>query len=211
MNKYGIIAFLAAVMLPAFMLSCSEDTEDENEFGNWRNRNEAYFKDIYLTAAGSSDGSWKVIRNYTFNDSVNVEAEDHIVVKVLNEGTGSGSPIFTDSVTVDYRGQLMPTASYATGYVFDESYSGDYNPATAKPRKFVTGNTVDGFATALQHMHIGDRWLVYIPYKLGYGAVNNSGIPAYSTLVFDLSLKGYYRSGRAAMPSLTVNSGWITE
>ena len=47
---------------------------------------------------------------------------------------------------------------------------------------------VDGFATALQHMHIGDQWRIYIPHQLGYGTTAKSSIPAYSTLIFDLVL-----------------------
>ena len=45
-----------------------------------------------------------------------------------------------------------------------------------------------GFVTALLHMHSGDRWRVYIPYQLGYNTTEKTGIPAYSTLIFDLAL-----------------------
>jgi peptidyl-prolyl cis-trans isomerase len=41
-------------------------------------------------------------------------------------------------------------------------------------------------------MKAGDRWLIYIPYQLGYGPKGNNGIPAYSTLVFDVTLAGSY-------------------
>lgn len=211
MSKYSIIALLAAIVLPICMLSCSEETEDDNEFANWQQRNDDFFNDIYVTALNSKDGTWKIIRNYTYNDSVNIDVTDNIVVKVLKEGTGSGSPIYTDSVLLDYRGRLIPTRSYKDGYVFEQSYSGEYDPATAKPVKFMAGQTVDGFATALQHMHIGDRWLVYVPYKIGYGSVSNGSVPAYSTMIFDLALRAYYRSGRSAAPMLEVKTGWITE
>ena len=45
-----------------------------------------------------------------------------------------------------------------------------------------------GKTVFLQHMRRGDRWLVYIPYQLGYDSATNGAIPAYSTLIFDLAL-----------------------
>ena len=61
----------------------------------------------------------------------------------------------------------------------------------------VNSKQIDGLSTALQQMHIGDRWIVYVPYQYGYGSVNNSSpiVPAYSTLVFDVTLVAIYHSG----------------
>jgi FKBP-type peptidyl-prolyl cis-trans isomerase FklB len=47
---------------------------------------------------------------------------------------------------------------------------------------------LEGFATALQHMHRGDHWRVTIPYQLGYGTSDYNSIPGYSTLIFDIRL-----------------------
>ena len=79
--------------------------------------------------------------------------------------------------------------------MFDSSYQGDYDVTTARPVTFCVGALVDGFATALQHMHIGDQWRVYIPYQLGYGSSEKTGIPAFSTLVFDIALVNYFKAG----------------
>jgi hypothetical protein len=54
----------------------------------------------------------------------------------------------------------------------------------------------DGFGffyTAVQQMTDGDLWKVYIPNKLGYGASGSTGVPAYSTLVFDINLVSFSR------------------
>lgn len=211
MKNLSVIAFIAALVMPLCILSCSEDTEEDNEFEDWQNRNEAYFQDIYQTAMANSDGSWKIIRNYTFEDSITVDYDDNIVVQVLEAGTGSGSPLFTDSVLVNYRGRLIPSESYPEGYVFNESYTGDYDYMTARPAKFVVGDLVDGFATALQHMRIGDHWRVYIPYQLGYGASDSDGIPAYSTLIFDIALVAYYRAGTPTDPLKVKKGFWVEE
>ena len=203
--------FLLALLAPLFLASCSEEDNTVEEFPDWENTNNAYFASLYNYAAGVSDGSWKVIKNFTFNDDIEATAENSIVVEVLETGTGSGCPMYTDSVLVDYRGRLIPSTSYEDGYVFDQSYDGDYNPATAKPAKLYVGGVVDGFATALQNMRIGDHWRVYIPYQLGYGEVDNGDIPAYSTLVFDIALRAYYRAGTPTGSRAAVSGVWITE
>ena len=128
---------------------------------------------------------------------------DYILVKVLEEGTGSGCPLYTDTVRAHYRGQLLASTTHVDktdselGMVFDTSWSGDvFDKNTFAPMKFGVAVVVDGFSTALQHMHIGDRWRVYIPYQLGYKDREDASIPAYSTLVFDVMLAAYYRPGQ---------------
>lgn len=38
--------------------------------------------------------------------------------------------------------------------------------------------------------HVGDRWMIYIPYTLGYGTRTSGPIPGYSTLLFEVELLG---------------------
>ena len=49
---------------------------------------------------------------------------------------------------------------------------------------------IEGWTIAMQQMHIGDRWEVYIPAELGYGKFNQPGIPSGSILIFDKELLG---------------------
>lgn len=49
-------------------------------------------------------------------------------------------------------------------------------------------SVVRGMQLALQHMSVGERWQVVIPWQLGYGAYVNGAIPAYSTLIFEVEL-----------------------
>ncbi|MBP5277825.1 MAG: FKBP-type peptidyl-prolyl cis-trans isomerase [Prevotella sp.] len=188
--------FLSAVMLLSFFFtSCGETDDAADEFENWKERNDTYFNNLYNRAKGGSS-DLKVITNWSLNEEVATDADDHIVVQVLEKGTGSGCPMYTDSVRVHYRGRLIPSSSFADGFVFDQSYSGVYNSETLKPASFALNSLVDGFTTAVMNMHIGDHWRVYIPYKLGYGTSSSSSkIPAYSTLIFDIALVAYYRPG----------------
>lgn len=201
-DKQLILFLIALIALTPVMTSCSEEDDTQEEFADWANTNDAYFLNIYNQARQSIDGTWKIIPNYTFTDSVAaLSPTNNIVVKVIEEGSGTTSPIYTDSVKVNYRGRLIPSPSYPEGYVFDESYSGEYVEDLITPSRFTVSGVIDGFATALQNMHVGDRWMVYIPYQLGYGVsdyTTSSGtisIPGGSTLIFDLKLVGYQHPG----------------
>lgn len=195
--KNVLYTLLCLVGMMAFT-SCSETDDETNEFENWQKRNDAYFSDIYSKAEasiklGSTD--WKVFNNYAMVDEAIKNESNKIVVEVLNIGTGAGCPMYTDSVRVHYEGRIMPTTEHPEGVTFDCSWTADYNPNTMVPAKFRAGSLVDGFTTALLHMHVGDRWRVYMPYNLGYGSTVQSKIPAYSTLIFDITLQAYSRPG----------------
>lgn len=200
------IVFFMSLVAVALLSSCSETSDEDTEFANWKSRNEAYFAQVYAQAKQAietGDTSWRIIRGYSKGETT-TEPTNHIVVKVLSEG-GTGikeSPIYTDSVKVHYRGYYMPSASYNTsvtgypqnvGYQFDSSWVGKYNIAAMQPSKGVVGSFVDGYTTALQYMHPGDRWLVFIPYKLGYGESDYNSILGGSTLIFDMTLDSFWK------------------
>ena len=206
-GKYFL--FLMAFAGIISMTSCSESNETEDEFENWQGRNDKFFNNIYSqaeTAIKSGDDSWKIIPVYS-KESLSAKAKtDFIVVHVETEGTGKESPIFSDTARVHYRGNFIPSTSYANGFQFDSSWTGDYNLKTMIPSEFSVSNVIPGFSTALMNMHKGDRWMVYIPHPLAYGITGNTkkdsygniigtAIPAYSTLRFDLTLVDYVNGG----------------
>ena len=49
---------------------------------------------------------------------------------------------------------------------------------------------IPGWIIALQQMHVGDKWEIYIPAEQGYGSRSVPGIPGGSTLVFEIELLG---------------------
>jgi FKBP-type peptidyl-prolyl cis-trans isomerase FklB len=185
--------------------SCSEEETEEAEFANWQQKNEAYFNQVV------SDSKYQKILTYT-KDATNssVTNADYIYVDVLEEGSGTQTPLYTDSIFYTYRGRLIPSKSYANGFVFDQSFLGDFDWSKSamlkacvswNPVKTSTGtvNTLftEGFCTALQHMKKGSRWLVYIPYQLGYGETGSSSIPGYSTLVFEIAIADIWHPGES--------------
>ncbi|MBQ7421863.1 MAG: FKBP-type peptidyl-prolyl cis-trans isomerase [Prevotella sp.] len=202
------------LILLSLLASCSEEDDTVEEFANWQKVNETYWNSLYAETQQrieAGDASWKMIPNFSYNSDSSLSPEDYVIVHVLNEGTGAGTPLYTDTVLVHYAGRLLPSLTYTSGYQFDSSWVGDYNLSTMIPMKRCVGLTttssgtsslVDGFTTALLNMHVGDRWEVYIPYQLAYGSTQSSSsdIPAYSTLIFDMTLVSYWHPG-AIVPS----------
>ena len=110
----------------------------------------------------------------------------YIMYKVL-ESKGSTQPIYyTSEIQLYYKGSLID------GTVFDQRLFEDGEPYEATVKSFV-----DGFTTALQHMHPGDRWEIWIPWQLGYGSSGNSSgsttIEPYTTLKFELEVVAVVR------------------
>ena len=201
-NLFWLIALLFTLSF-GFM-SCAEDTTVEDPYANWEDRNVRYLDSIADVARANVDGKWEIYRNYKFaNESTtpgvweeSPSVNDSVYMKVLEVGEGSYriSPLYTDTVSVYYRGTLIDEKT-----VFDQNYIGDLNTEVHVPTHFalqakqsssVFGDgLIVGWITALQWMKEGDRVELYIPADLGYGTQSQSSVPANSVLKFDLKLE----------------------
>lgn len=216
-----LLYFFALILGAMSIAACQETSDEISEYENWKPRNEAFFRDTLayanrqVAAAKATWGDawethcdWRVYPSYRIAEGGKTTWEDSIAVRVVTHGTGSGCPLYTDSASVTYAGRLIPTVSYMEGeyysqfpgFVFDHTgISTKVNEALdtrfEQPTAFRVGSLVEGFTTALMHMHIGDYWRVFIPASLGYGTEGSSSIPGSSTLIFDMRLKGYSRAG----------------
>lgn len=222
MDKNRTTYLFAAMLAASALASCSESDDTVEEFPNWQARNEQFFDSIYNAAKGHIDSGaadWIIYRNYSLQETVGQNSYDNIVVNVVNKGTDSGTPMYTDSVKVHYRARLLPSTSYPEGYVFSQSYYGDYSPTTSTAATLPvkeSGLVTEGLSTALQNMHIGDRWTVYVPHQLGYGSsttVSSSlTLPAYSALTYDVTLVAYYRANADLQSTRSGSRGvWVYE
>ena len=192
--KKSILCLVSVLfLLPLAITSCEEDTGLVNPYGDWKNRNQQYIDSI-AKVARENPSEWKVIHTYQFLEPTDPlapkEVNDYVYCKVLESGDGI-SPFYTDSVSANYRGQLIPLLE-GTVVTFDQSYKGELNKDVAIPRSFALNGVIPGWTTALQHMREGDRWQVYIPSNLGYGLEGYNNIPGYSTLCFDIHLVKVY-------------------
>lgn len=195
------------------LAACEEETGEIDEYAGWREKNEAAFADTLarvrtiVAEAQATYGDqweehcrWRLFRTYTLPEGAAAESTDTICVEIVEKGEGSGPPLYTDSVRVNYQLRELPTASYPEGRVQDHSGYSErteeiFSAELGIPATLRVSNTVDGFTTALMHMHIGDRWRIYVPWQLGYGASTVQQLHGYSMLRFDVQLKAYYRAG----------------
>ena len=96
--------------------------------------------------------------------------------KPIVSGNGK-SPKADDKVTVNYTGKLI------NGVEFDSSYK------RKKPATLQVNKVIKGWTEALQLMHEGDKWELYIPPDLAYGDQGASNkIPPNSALIFEVEL-----------------------
>ena len=101
-----------------------------------------------------------------------------IFYKVLSEGNqASPKPTVRSIITAHYTGKTI------NGKQFDSSRGGV--PLACRLR-----DLIEGWIIAMQQMHIGDKWEIYIPAEMGYGKFSQPGIPGGSTLIFEIELLG---------------------
>lgn len=116
--------------------------------------------------------------------------------KILQSGTGK-KPADGATVYIHYAGYLED------GSLFDSSYEnvnrelGKFDDNRAKqngyqPFPFQYGKKdglIPGFIEGLEHMNLGDKALVYIPSKLGYGERGAGNvIPPNSNIIFEIEM-----------------------
>lgn len=102
--------------------------------------------------------------------------ESGLQYEVLESGKGD-SPKASDNVEVHYTGKLID------GTVFDSSVE------RGVPASFGVTQVIPGWVEALQLMHGGDKWRLYIPSDLAYGPNGAGGVIGPNmTLIFDVEL-----------------------
>lgn len=107
-----------------------------------------------------------------------VTTKSGLQYEVIQKADGP-QPKANDVVTVHYEGKLID------GTVFDSSVQ------RGSPIDLPVNGVIPGWVEALQLMHVGEKYKLYIPSELAYGAQSPSPmIPANSVLVFDLELIG---------------------
>lgn len=103
--------------------------------------------------------------------------ESGLQYKVLSASGNDQKPGVDDTVVVHYRGTLL------NGEEFDSSYSRN------EPASFVLSHVIPGWTEALQLMNVGDKFEIYIPSDLAYGA-GGAGpkIGPNAALIFEVEL-----------------------
>lgn len=98
--------------------------------------------------------------------------------KVLKTENSNSKPKPTDKVKVNYVARLLD------GTEFDSSFQ------RGQPSEFGCNMLIPGWSEALQLMSVGDKFMLFIPPELAYGANAQGAIPANALLVFEVELLG---------------------
>jgi FKBP-type peptidyl-prolyl cis-trans isomerase FklB len=102
--------------------------------------------------------------------------ETGLQYEVLASGDGE-SPAESSTVRVHYHGTLVD------GTVFDSSVD------RGEPIEFPVNGVIAGWTEALLMMKPGDKWKLFIPHNLAYGANGAGGvIGPYQALIFEVEL-----------------------
>ncbi len=172
------LPLLSSLFALLVFISCDKtETFDDR----WQVENEAQFASISTNS------------QYTRLDSKS--GNGYIMYKVIESGDGE-TPYFTDVVKVLYTGWYKNIWSIAEDsytddkdnliinkIIFDSTANRNDIPSMLQVKSFV-----DGFSTALQNMQVGDKWEIWIPWHMAYGASGYSNIRGYTTLAFEIEL-----------------------
>jgi FKBP-type peptidyl-prolyl cis-trans isomerase len=104
-----------------------------------------------------------------------VELADGLRYEILQPGTGP-YPKPGQLVKVNYTGRLID------GRIFDQT-----DPSLG-PLDIKVGSVIAGWSEGVQKINRGGKIKLYIPPALGYGEVSTGGIPANSTLIFEIEI-----------------------
>jgi len=96
--------------------------------------------------------------------------------QVIKSGEGK-SPTKDSTVKVHYTGTLV------NGTKFDSSVD------RGEPAEFQVSGVIKGWTEALQMMKVGDKWRLFIPPDIAYGAKGSPpAVPPHSVLIFEVEL-----------------------
>jgi len=132
---------------------------------------------VLLGAANATDEAGTKYLESKSKEADVVTLPSGLRYKVLEKGKGAFSPTKDSPCLCHYAGTLID------GTEFDSSYS------RGEPTTFAPNQVIKGWTEAMQSMVEGDKWELYIPSDLAYGAGGSPPkIPGDSALVFTIEM-----------------------
>ncbi len=183
--KYLKLLFLVAVGTLVLTTSCNSDDDDKvnlSEYKAWRAQNDQWIIDMQNRKNPDGTPYYQVyvpawnpgayVLMHFFNDRA--ETADNLV------------PLYTSVVDVIYEGYTCEDK------LFDSSKSVNRYGRTGVQR-LSNNYSIQGWAIAMENMHVGDTVEVVMPYQVGYGASMTGSLLPYSALRFNLRLYDIYK------------------
>lgn len=190
-------------------IACNEDDKiDYSDYYDWRDENNMLtyrLSEYHRTMGGSA----------YFTDTIGSLSEPlapkcfYRVIASANEDSLRSinkwySPYYTSKLKMHYTlydthsvMKKIPAddASFNNVAIMDKIFFDSENKADTLEsnqvtffENFTAATVIVGWGDIIQKMHIGDNWLVCIPWFLGYGQSGNSSIDPYTNLFFRMEL-----------------------
>lgn len=178
MKKYLHIALMLLCVL--VVSSCKDDNDDTEVVEKEAYRLE---QDIAFQAKVNDTG---------FEKWVSEAGDGYVFAKLIKKGDGKKA-YFNSRVSVYYKGSLTDGTEFDArlfedGTPFKCAVYSAYANYNARTNPNGYSSVISGWTVALQHMVEGDKYEVWIPQELAYGASGSGSIPGYSTLIFEIEL-----------------------
>lgn len=200
MKKSKLIFLPCLLLLSALLVACSESSEVD-AYHDWQPRNEAFIDSIKaLNPIAIQTGDIETVRTMPVGTlfaipvaSVTDDDSPFVYCKKIEANPEGRRPVYTDRVNVFYYGTLITGGSFDSNFegysALDKTFSGDKEPTEFNSTTtYSVSGVISGWSEALQYMRTGERWMLYIPWRLAYNSTGNGNVPGYSTLAFDLKL-----------------------
>lgn len=208
--KKSLLFLFGLLAMGLGFIACNDDdkTIDYTDYYEWRDQNNEVMVRLH-------DYHSRLGRNAYFTDTIGSQSEPlaykclYRVIASANEDSLRAinkwyTPYFTSTLKMHYTlydpasvMEKLPKdeASFNNPAIMDKIFFDSENKADTLESQQVTffqdftcASVIVGWGDILQHMHIGDNWLVVIPWYLAYGQSGNTTIDPYSNLYFRMQL-----------------------
>ena len=157
------------------LTSCFEDNEPvAEEYADWKAKNEAYIEAVKDSAEGGKPFFTKMAPDWAPNAFALVHWHNDTTLTRKNLSPMDNSMVRITYELFDIEGKRL-----------SDSFSNPDSVYTSRP-----SSNIMGVWYPLTQMHIGDSVTIVLPYQSGYGTMSYSGIKPYSTLIYNIKMKG---------------------
>lgn len=103
---------------------------------------------------------------------------EELKIEDIEEGTGTDVVESGDTIVIHYKGTLEDGTQFDSSYDRGEPFQTEIG----------VGRVIEGWDKGVLGMKVGGKRKLTIPSSMGYGSQDIPGIPANSTLIFDVEL-----------------------
>lgn len=151
------------------------DQDIEQSLQSFEARVQAAAQEKMKKESAESEAKGKAFRDAFAKEKGSKTSSTGLIYNIEKEGSGDALKD-SDTVVVNYKGTLID------GKEFDNSYT------RKEPLSFRLDGVIPGWTEGLKYIKKGGKIKLVIPPELAYGPNGVPGIPANSTLVFEVEL-----------------------